>query len=188
VTLDPLGLQCGLHVVHGVLDPRMDAMSPVHHNERLLQRRGDAVAEIGPELDQLSLGHAARSQALLDVRLVELGLGLREPAHRVGVDREQPDNRFVWDFHTAEEGHDVEQREVVFPRSVVWVGRLEADRLVKALHERLGDAALGGDDFVPAIESSGRQGRGVEERDRESFLVHETRDGLGRKPGLRPRV
>jgi hypothetical protein len=47
VTLDPLGLQRGLHVVHRVLGPRMDSVSPVHHDERLLPRRGDAVAEIG---------------------------------------------------------------------------------------------------------------------------------------------
>jgi hypothetical protein len=56
------------------------------------------------------------------------------------------------------------------PRAVVRVRRLKANRLVKALHERLGDAALGGDIFVTAIESSGRlDGGGVEERDREGF-------------------
>jgi hypothetical protein len=141
-------------------------VSPIHHDDRPLQRRGDAVAELGPELDQLSLGHAGRSQTLLDVGLVELGLGLREPAHRVGVDGEQPDDRFVRDVDSPEELHDVEQREVVLAGTVVRVRWLEADRLVKALHERLGDAALGGDLFVPAIKRPGRQRGGVEERDR----------------------
>ena len=80
VALDPLGLQRGLHMVHGVLGPRMDSVSPVHHDEHLLQRRGDAVAELGSELDQLSLGHAGRSRALLDMGFVEVDLRPRERA------------------------------------------------------------------------------------------------------------
>jgi hypothetical protein len=107
------------------------------------------------------------------------------PRHRP----RQANDRFIRDGHAPEELHDVEQREVVLPGAVVRARRLEADRLVKALYERFRDAALGGDVLVVAIEPSGSlDGGGVEKRDRERLLVHETHDGLGRKPGLRPRV
>jgi len=54
VALDPLGVQRGLHMVHGVVGPRMDSVPSVHHDERRLTRRGGAVAESCAELDQLS--------------------------------------------------------------------------------------------------------------------------------------
>jgi hypothetical protein len=72
---------------------------------------------------------------LLDVRLVEIDLGLRHPARCVGIDSEQPNGRFIRDAHTPEQLHDVEQREVVLPGAVVRVRRLEAERLVEAFHE-----------------------------------------------------
>jgi hypothetical protein len=60
------------------------------------------------------------------------------------------------DVYTPEELRDVEQREVVLGGAVVRARRLEASRLVKALHELLGEAALGGDVFARAVGSSGR--------------------------------
>jgi hypothetical protein len=38
------------------------------------------------------------------------------------------------------------------------------------------------------LSSGPLNGGGVEERDRQGLLVHESHDGLGRKPRLRPRV
>ena len=189
VALDTLGVQRSFHVVHGVLGPHVDPMLPVHHDQRPLECCGDAVAELHPELDQFSLGPTGRPKALLDVRLVEFGLCLREPAQGVGVDAEQTKDRLVRHANAPEQHHDVKEREVIFSCPVLWTWGFEPYRLMETLQKRFGNAALLGDVFVGAIESPGcLYARRIEERDRQGFLVDETHDGLGRESSLRPRI
>jgi hypothetical protein len=151
-------------VVDGVLGPDVLAMTPVDHDEHLLQQPDDAVAEAGAELDQLGLAQPAGAQATLDVGLVELRLGLGDPAQAVGVDGQQPQGGVVADLGAAEQVGDLQHRDVVLPGPVAGLRRGEPERLVNGPQERQGHAPVGGEPLVGAVKAlGGRHHRRVQE-------------------------
>jgi hypothetical protein len=150
---------------------------------------GDAVAEPRAELDQLALVQAGGTQAALDVGLVELGLGLGDPAQAVGVHGQQPQAGVVVGAAAAEQLGDLQHGDVVVAGSGVGLRRGEAERLMHRLQERKGDAPLVGQLPIGTVEALGRRHhRRVQERQGQRAPVDQGDDCPDRQPGRRPGV
>ena len=164
-------------------------MAAVDHHDGLLEQPDDAVAEPRAVLDQPALVQAGGAEAALDVGLVELGLGLGDPAEAVGIHRQQPQGGVVADAAAAEQLGDVQHGDVVFAGPGGGLGRGEAERLIHRLQELDGDAPLVGQLPVGTVEALGRRHhRRVQEGQGQRSPLDQFHDCVDREPGLRPGV
>jgi hypothetical protein len=74
-----VGLQDALDMADRVVEPDVLAVPPVDGHQDLLEQRRQPRPGGAAPLQQVLLGGPGLAQALLDLGLVELGLGLGEP-------------------------------------------------------------------------------------------------------------
>src|SRR5215217_6543222 len=107
------------------------ATAPVDHQEHSLQQPADLVAELGAELDQLTLVQSCGAEAPLNVCLVVVRLRLGNAPQVVGVHGQQPEGSVVSCSRATEQPRHLQHGRVVFTSPVTGFGRGEAERLVE---------------------------------------------------------
>jgi hypothetical protein len=187
--LEPRGLERLLDVVDGVLGPDVLAMAPVDLEDGPLQQPDGPVPEPAAALDQLALVEAGRPEAALDVGLVELRLGLGDPAQAVGVHGQEAQGRVVVRPGAPEQLGDVEHGDVVLARAGAGLRRREAERLVQGPQERQRHIPVVRELPVGTVQPF-RPGhhRPVEEAKRQRPPLDQLSDRLDREPSPRPGV
>jgi hypothetical protein len=95
------------------------SVAPVEPEEGPLQQRVDAIAQAGPELDQLGLVQSGGPQTSLDIGLVEVGLGLGDA----------PQGRLVAHPGAPEQLRDLEDDRVILAGPVGGPRGCEPERL-----------------------------------------------------------
>jgi len=115
-----------------VLGPDVLATAAVDHQKHPLQQPNDPVAELGADLNQLTLVQSCGAEAALDVGLV-LRLGLGDAAQAVGVHGQQPQGSFVAYSRLPEQPCHLQHGRVVLASPITGHRSGEAERLVESL-------------------------------------------------------
>ena len=125
----------------------------------------------------------------LDLRLVELRFGLRDPTHAVGVDPNEPQG---WSFLGAglcEPADEFDELSITHANTVSRSRRREAQRFVERLHQLNLDAHLCTNVCDGSILAARTRHHGrVEPPDGELVIPNELHHPFGRQTRIVPRV
>jgi hypothetical protein len=145
-----LGLEDALEVANGMVEPDMLAVPPVERHQGLLQQRDQVHAGGAALVEQILLGRSGLTLWLLDLGLVEFGLGLGQPAQGIGIGAQQPQYRSLLGPDRHELLDQLDDHQVVLTNVVGGGWWAEAEGVVQLLHHGQVDAALGAELLVGA--------------------------------------
>ena len=148
--MEAVGLEDALEVADGVVEPDVLAVPPVDRQQRLLEQRWKLRTGHATGVQEVLLGRSGPAQGLLDLGLVQVGLGLGQPSEDIGIGAQEPQHHILVGTDGEQLLEQLDDDQIVFADVVGGACWGEAESVMQPSHRRQLDALLGAELLVGA--------------------------------------